>query len=136
MEPIEIAEMEVSELEEMSEEQANIESDLLTDEQYFYVIFYSDTAYPLFYPRPESDLIRASSANTKRLQYWLVTIPMCFRANAGEAIEMAKKLDPDVICILGDGAFTDKAGQKLVRDPIKGVVIHTLGMEAHRTSLD
>ena len=101
----------------------------LTAKQRFYVIFYSDTAYPLFHPRPAEDLVNATSRNKQRLRVWLDTVELCLKTNGKEAISAAFALDPDVIFVLGDGAFTDKASSFFASRPQKKIPLHTLGME-------
>ena len=101
----------------------------LTARQRFYVIFYSDTAYPLFHPRPATDLVNATSRNKQRLKSWLETVQLCLKTNGKEAISAAFALKPDVIFVLGDGAFTDKASNFFASRPQKMVPLHTLGME-------
>jgi hypothetical protein len=96
--------------------------------QQFYVIFYSDTSYSLFHPQPASTLITASETNKERLRQWLSTVQLCLKTNGAEAMQRAVALDPDVIYLLGDGAFTDQT-EKLMTGSLKGkVVVHTLGM--------
>jgi len=101
----------------------------LTARQRFYVIFYSDTAYPLFHPRPATDLVNATSRNKQRLKTWLDTVQLCLKTNGKEAISAAFALKPDVIFVLGDGAFTDKASNFFASRPQKKIPVHTLGME-------
>ena len=43
------------------------------------------------------------------------------------AFEKARQLKPELIYLLGDGAFTDNAGAKLIKNPIKGARIEALG---------
>jgi len=101
----------------------------LTAKQRFYVIFYSDTAYPLFHPKPAADLVNATTRNKQRLRVWLDTVQLCLKTNGKEAISAAFALKPDVIFVLGDGAFTDKASNFFASRPQKKIPLHTLGME-------
>jgi hypothetical protein len=101
----------------------------LTARQRFYVIFYSDTAYPLFHPKPATDLVNATSRNKQRLKSWLETVQLCLKTNGKEAISAAFALKPDVIFVLGDGAFTDKASSFFASRPQRKIPLHTLGME-------
>lgn len=96
--------------------------------QYFYIVFYSDTAYGLFHPNTVSDYIRATPKNKQMVNAWLDTVECCLRTNGTEAFEVARKLDPELIYLLGDGAFTDRAHEKVLKRPIKGAKIETLGM--------
>ncbi|MGI9470449.1 MAG: VWA domain-containing protein [Rubripirellula sp.] len=101
----------------------------LTPKQRFYVIFYSDTAYPMFHPQPASELVNATPKNKEKLQYWLNTVQLCLKTNGRQAIAAAFSLQPDVIFVLGDGAFTDGASNFFAARPQTKIPLHTLGME-------
>jgi hypothetical protein len=101
----------------------------MSPSQRFYVIFFSDTAYRMFHPEPATGLIPATDSNKRRLQSWLGTVQLCLRTDGEEAMQAALALSPDVIYILGDGAFTDKTTQKLTAPHNRRIPIHTLGME-------
>lgn len=103
--------------------------DALNRKQQFFLVFFSDTAYPMFHPRGERKMIRATEENKRRIGYWLDTVERCLRTDALEAVQMALAMRPDVIYILGDGAFTDRTARILIRNPARGVTIHTLGMQ-------
>ena len=101
----------------------------LTPRQRFYVLFYSDTAYPMFHPKPAKQLVQATPKNKELLRYWLATVQLCLKTNGKEAIAAAFALQPDVIFVLGDGAFTDSASNYFAARPQKKIPMHTLGME-------
>lgn len=101
----------------------------LTPRQRFYVLFYSDTAYPMFHPTPANQLIPATPANKELLRRWLTTVQLCLKTNGKEAITAAFALNPDVIFVLGDGAFTDGASKYFAGMPQNKIPLHTLGME-------
>ena len=103
--------------------------DQLKPTQQFYIIFYSDTAYPLFHPQPAKTFVKATKYNKEKTRSWLGTIEMCLRTNGQDAVAMTRKLRPDLIFLLGDGAFTDRTARDLVDNPIRGATIHTLGMQ-------
>jgi hypothetical protein len=103
--------------------------DAMTPEQKFFVIFFSDTAYRLFHPAPASDFVEATDRNKERLKKWLSTVQMCFWTRGEEAIREALSLEPDVIYILGDGAFTDNTTDILTAPHYRPTPIHTVGME-------
>ncbi|MCA9178716.1 MAG: VWA domain-containing protein, partial [Planctomycetales bacterium] len=103
--------------------------DTLGPNQRFYVIFFSDVAYPLFHPQPAYDLVKATPENKARLRAWLYTVEMCLRTKGREAMEKALSLRPDAIYILGDGAFTDDTANMLTAPHNRRVVIHTVGMQ-------
>ena len=101
----------------------------LTAKQRFYVIFYSDMAYPLFHPMAANGLVPATPRNKEKLRYWLDTVQLCLKTNGKEAISAAFALNPDVIFVLGDGAFTDRASKFFAAKPQTKIPLHTLGME-------
>ncbi len=101
----------------------------LTPRQRFYVIFYSDTAYPMMHPNAVKELQPATPRNKELLFYWLRSVQLCLRTNGTEAIQMAFDLEPDIIYVLGDGAFTDKAAKYFASKPQQKIPLHTLGME-------
>jgi hypothetical protein len=101
----------------------------LGPKQRFYVIFYSDTAYALFHPEPAPGLLPASDENKERLRGWLYTVERCLHTRGEEAFEKALALNPDIIYILGDGAFTDKTEQLLTAPHSRKTVMHALGMK-------
>jgi von Willebrand factor type A domain len=101
----------------------------LTPKQRFYIIFYSDTAYPMMHPKAVLKLVPATEVNKKHLFEWLQTVPLCLRTNGMEALQAAFNLNPDVIYILGDGAFTDNAGKYFAARPHERIIVNTLGME-------
>ncbi len=101
----------------------------LTPKQRFYVIFYSDTAYPMMHPRPVTQMVPANPRNKQQLYYWLQSVQLCLKTNGKEAIQAAFNMQPDVIYVLGDGAFTDGASRYFADVPKTKTVLHTRGME-------
>jgi hypothetical protein len=109
----------------------------LEKDQSFYVILFSDTAYPLFWPQPAKDLLVANEPNKKRLAEWLLTVELCSGTKGKKAIEQAMALKPDVVFLLGDGAFSDEtiatanALNVVVPPKTTKIPIHVLGMECN-----
>jgi hypothetical protein len=103
--------------------------DALGPKQQFYVVFFSDSAYGLFYPDPASALVPATPENKQKLRAWLDTVEMCDGTNGEEAVKKALELQPDVICILGDGEFRDDAASLLTDPESDRPVINTFGMQ-------
>ena len=101
----------------------------LSPEQRFHVIFFSDTAYLMFHPRPVKKLIPATEKNIERLREWLYSVEMCLRTQGQDAMKAAIAMQPDVIYILGDGAFTDQTEKLLTVRHNRKIVINTLGMQ-------
>lgn len=102
----------------------------LNAKQRFYVIFYSDTAYPMMHPNAVFQMVPASSRNKNRMFYWLQSVQLCFKTNGKEAIQAAFNMKPDVIYVLGDGGFTDGAAEYFVENqPRTKTIVHTRGMQ-------
>jgi hypothetical protein len=101
----------------------------LGPKQRFYVIFYSDTAYGMFHPEPASGLMPATDENKDRLRGWLYTVERCLHTKGEEAFAKALELNPDLIYVLGDGAFTDKTAEILTAPHSRKTVMHSLGMK-------
>ena len=103
--------------------------DMLAPNQFFYVIFYSDTAYPLFHPKPAKTFVNATPANKKKLREWLATVEHCLHTFGEEAMGLALSLKPDVIYLMGDGAFTDSTVKETLARIDPRVLIHTFGFD-------
>ncbi|PHS02885.1 MAG: hypothetical protein COA78_19920 [Blastopirellula sp.] len=100
----------------------------LEPEHEFYVIFYSDTSYPLFYPEVQRTLVPATEANKKKLDQWLGKVHRCAETRGEAAMDLALRMRPDGLYLLGDGAFTDRAIFKTIAiAEDHNVTIHTLG---------
>ena len=56
------------------------------------------------------------------------TVECCFHTRADKAFQLARELKPELIYLLGDGAFGDGSDQKLLKNPIEGARLEALGM--------
>lgn len=108
--------------------------DMLKPNQFFYVIFYSDTAYPLFYPKVAKTFPNATPANKAKLREWLATVEHCLHTRGEEAMEMALNLKPDVIYLMGDGAFTDGTVKQTLARIDPRILIHTFGFDMNKAN--
>jgi hypothetical protein len=101
----------------------------LGDKQEFYVVFYSDQAYPLFYPHSEMKAVAATRENKERLYRWLHTIELCTGGALLKAVEMAESLEPQVVYVLSDGNITSRRTlEQLTQPGARKFALHTLGM--------
>ena len=100
----------------------------LGSNQRFYVIFYSDSAYGMFHPQAAPGLVAASADNKEKLRDWLYTVERCLHTRGEDAMKRALALEPDVINILGDGAFTDRTEAVMTAQHSRRTVVHTFGM--------
>jgi hypothetical protein len=104
--------------------------------QKFYVIFYSDTVYPLFYPHSVRQFIAPTRRNCQRLGQWLNTVELCAGNAIDEALAAAEVIQPEAIVLLTDGdLFTTRAKQALLLDASRRrTPIHTFGLGVSPTS--
>lgn len=106
----------------------------LKPDQYFYVVFYSDQAYPMFYPEPATKMLPATRENQQRLGQWLSTVEMCTGGNLADAMELVVPLKPSAVYLLSDGAMGQPNQPKTLAMRMMTeandwpFVIHTLGM--------
>lgn len=111
----------------------------LKPEQSFFVVFFSDEAYPMFYPDTIQSLLPATNDNKQRLQAWLTNVE---KRTGGQglrdAIEMVEALQPATICFLSDGDHSESLVDRLVSADLGNAVLNTFGMQnlpARRSSL-
>lgn len=104
--------------------------DGLRPDQSFFVVFFSDAAYPLFHPTPVHVLTPATPDNKRRLRSWLETIEMC-RGGQGihDAVKLAGSLEPDVVYLLTDGEMTGTVVDSVAAADFGTAVVHTLGIQ-------
>lgn len=101
----------------------------LGEKQEFYVVFYSDQAYPMMYPASVMEPLAATRENKQRLYAWLQTVELCVGGALLKAVELAESLKPDVVYLLSDGDITGTATmERLARPSERKFSIHTLGM--------
>ena len=101
----------------------------LGEKQEFYVVFYSDQAYPMFYPQAEMQAVAATRENKQRLYRWLQTVELCIGGALLKAVDLADSLEPEVVYLLSDGDITGtKTMEQLTQLNNRRFSIHTLGM--------
>ena len=103
----------------------------LTTSQRFYVVFYSDQAYPMFFPDSTTEPLPATRDNADRLTEWLRTVEICLGGRLLDAVELAASVEPDVVYVLSDGDIrSTRIMGRLTTPEAWPFVIHTLGMGA------
>ncbi len=111
--------------------------DGLTSRQLFYIIFYSDALYPLFFPTAPRNFVRATEKNKRRLRQWLDSVEFCLGNVVDEAVAAALSIHPDAIYLLTDGDLDGTRDQRRLRFLLTGtgkkVPIHTVGMGTGET---
>lgn len=103
----------------------------LSYSQSFYVIFYSDQVYPMFFPASVEELLPATRKNKRKLSAWLPSIEICLGGRLLDAMELAATLDPQVVYLLSDGDIrSERVMDALTETEAWPFTIHTLGMGA------
>lgn len=104
--------------------------DSLRPDQSFFVVFFSDSAYPMFHPERVDGLQPASPENKRRLRAWLATVEMCGGGQGiDEAVRLAGTLGADVVYFLSDGEHAASVVDRVARADFGGAVVHTFGMQ-------
>lgn len=104
----------------------------LREDQSYYVVLFSDTAYRLGHPNPAKGMLKPTEENIKELEYWLGTVELCLKTNAGDALIASLATKPDTIYLLTDGAFTDDTMKRLAEIKSANTRIHTIGMSINK----
>ncbi len=104
-------------------------------DQMFYVVFYSDQAYPMFHPDGVNELVAATRENKRKLEAWLATVEMCTGGEINDAVDLATSLEPAAVYVLSDGDIYESRIRRLVeKAPQRDYPIHTLGMTLRNQS--
>ncbi|HEX4150232.1 MAG TPA: vWA domain-containing protein [Pirellulales bacterium] len=99
----------------------------LTSKQSYYVIFFSDQAYPLYAPREAPVMLPAISMNILPTQLWIKDQTLHRGTRAHQAFDKAFSLKPDAIYVLTDGHFTDDTDRYLLGLKNNTIPIHGIG---------
>ncbi len=104
--------------------------DSLRPDQSFFVVFFSDAAYPMFHPERVDALQPASPDNKQRLRAWLASVEMCGGGQGiDEAVRLAGKVSADVVYFLSDGEHAASVVDRVTRADFGGALVHTFGMQ-------
>jgi hypothetical protein len=103
--------------------------DALNKDQEFYVLFYSDSVYPLFYPEPIDQYASPTPQTKAALERWLKTVELALGDAVVEAISTAAMLEPDTVFLLSDGRIgSQKKMGFLLAGEERNFVIHTVAV--------
>ena len=104
--------------------------DALPADHSFFVVFFSDAAYPLFHPEPADALVSATPENKRRLRSWLGTVEMC-QGGQGihEAVRIAGTLGTDTVYLLSDGELSSNIVGRVEAADFGDAVVHTFGIQ-------
>ncbi len=101
----------------------------LQPDQVFYVVFFSDGAYPLFFPNIAPAMIPATAQNKAKFRAWLQFVEMGPATFGSAAMKIALDLDPEIVFLLGDGDFQDDTVREVLRRASAKTRIHTIGLD-------
>ncbi len=102
----------------------------LSPHQSYYVIFYSDQAYPMFFPQSVDELQPATRDSKRHFAKWLRTVEICLGGRLLDAIELAASFDPQVVFLMSDGDIrSQRVMQSLTQADAWPFTIHSFGME-------
>jgi len=104
--------------------------DALPADHSFFVVFFSDAAYPLFHPEPADALVPATPENKRRLRSWLGTVEMC-QGGQGihEAVRLAGTVGTDTVYLLSDGEFSSSVVDRVEAADFGDAIVHTFGIQ-------
>ena len=99
--------------------------------QSFYVIFFSNSDYPMFFPgeaavRP----LPATDQNVKQLEQWVDGFQIGGGTDPQSALLRALSLAPDSIFLMTDGAFDSQVADLLKTQNAGKVAIHTIAFQS------
>ncbi len=100
----------------------------LDPDQEFYVIFYSDMAYPLFYPTPVDRYVRPTERTKEMLHEWLESVELCLGDAVLDALNAAASIEPDTIFLLSDGRIHGERKMAALLAGGGNFPLHTIGV--------
>ncbi len=103
----------------------------LLPEQEFYVIFFSDEAYPMFSPASaESGMLKAVPGNLNKLAEWVDDFSVKGGTDPSDAMDLALRLKPDVVFMLTDGGFSSAVATEVEQKNTSGAAIFTVAFKS------
>lgn len=99
----------------------------LDEDQTFFVVFYTDDSFPLFWPKPRIELISATKQNIRLTMNWLKRSMTKGGTQPQQAMKLALSLKPEVLFLLSDGQIPQETCD-LVREQNQGTTIHTIAL--------
>jgi hypothetical protein len=100
----------------------------LDADQEFYVIFYSDAAYPLFYPTPVDRYVKPTPRNKELLHEWLESVELCLGDAVLDALNAAASIEPDTVILLSDGRIQGERKMAALLAGGGSFPLHTIGI--------
>jgi len=101
----------------------------LQADQVFYVCFFSDGAYPLFFPNIAREMIPATVENKAKFREWLRLVELGPATYGSAAMKIGLDLEPDIMFLLGDGDFQDDTVREVLKRANPKTKVHTIGLD-------
>ena len=98
----------------------------LKSNQRFFVIFFSNDAYPQFFPRVDRRLLPANAANKQRVTRWVEGFTASGGTQPLDAIFQGLSLEPDAMYLLSDGEFDPQIADELRQRNGGRIPVHTI----------
>lgn len=103
----------------------------MRQEQQFYIVFYTDQTYPLYWPNSVAELQLATPNNLRKTGLWLEKAQTSGGTEPQEAMRIALGLQPDVVFLLSDGDIPPDTRSIVMREN-KRSVIHTIALGSNK----
>ena len=100
-------------------------------EQQFYIVFYTDQTYPLYWPNSVAELQAATPFNLQKTGLWLEKAQTSGGTEPQQAMRIALALKPDVVFLLSDGDIP-AATRAIVLQENARSVIHTIALGSNK----
>ena len=97
----------------------------LESNQRFFVVFYTDQTFPMFFPDNTVELISADERNLNRVYRWIEQAQVQGGTRPQSAMAMTLRLKPDVVFFLSDGDIPMDT-QGIVLHYNTGTKVHTI----------
>lgn len=97
----------------------------LKPDQRFFVVFYTNETYPMFFPDNTIELIPAEERNLRRVFNWIEQSQVQGGTQPQFAMALTLKLKPDVVFFLSDGDIPIET-QGIVKYHNAGSAVHTI----------
>lgn len=94
----------------------------MTEQQQFFIVFFNDSLFPM----PAKSLVAAEQDTQQYYLRWMSQMKSGGQTDPEDAIQLALRLQPDVIYFLTDGEFHRGLVKRIAGMNRAGVVIHTI----------
>jgi uncharacterized protein with von Willebrand factor type A (vWA) domain len=103
----------------------------LLPDQYFYVIFFSSDAFPMFSPGAAAPKpLPADNENVRHVTQWIEIFSVTGGTDPESAMLQALDLRPDAIFMLTDGEFDESVVKTIARNNTRKISVHTIAFKS------